>query len=60
MSDPYDIFEVDTQDAVTWLGAVATLADAHAAIRRAPNASGEYIVVDQVSGRKLIVHHGAE
>jgi hypothetical protein len=34
MSDPNDIFEVDTQEAVTWLGAVATLDEAHAAIRR--------------------------
>jgi hypothetical protein len=61
MSDPNDIFEVDTQEAVTWLGAVATLDEAHAAIRRrAPNASGEYIVVEQGSGRKLIVRRDAE
>ena len=26
MADPFDIFEVDTKDAVRWLGAAATLA----------------------------------
>jgi hypothetical protein len=61
MSDPYDVFEVHTPDAVIWLGSAATLDEAHAAIRRrATSGSGEYLVVDQGSGQKLIVRPGAE
>jgi hypothetical protein len=56
MADPFDIFEVESKDAVRWLGAAATLVEAHATIRRmGSGVSGRYIVIDQKTGRKLNV-----
>jgi len=34
MADPFDIFEIESKDAVRWLGATATLAEAQATIGR--------------------------
>jgi hypothetical protein len=56
MADPFDIFEVDIKDAVRWLGAAATLAEAQATIRRQGlDISARYIVVDQKTGQKISV-----
>jgi hypothetical protein len=58
MADPFDIFEVDTKEAVRWLGAVATLTEAQATIRRhGVDLSARYIVVDQKTGKKIAVDH---
>jgi hypothetical protein len=58
MADPFDIFEVDTKDAVRWLGAAATLTGAQATIRRhGVVLSARYIVVDQKTGKKIAVDH---
>jgi hypothetical protein len=58
MPDPFDIFEVDTKEAVRWLGAAATLTEAHATIRRhGLDLSARYIVVDQKTGKKMAVDH---
>ena len=56
MADPFDIFEVDTKDAVRWLGAAATLTEAQATIRRhGVDLSARYVVVDQKTGKKMAV-----
>jgi hypothetical protein len=56
MADPFDIFEVDTKEAVRWLGAAATMADAHATIQRCGlDLSARYIVVDQKTGNKVVM-----
>jgi hypothetical protein len=58
MADPFDIFEIESKDAVRWLGAAATLAEAQATIRRhGVDSSARYIVVDQKSGRKVAMDH---
>ena len=54
MADPFDIFEVDTKEAVRWLGAAATLTEAQATIRRhGVDLSARYVVVDQKTGKKV-------
>src|SRR6202041_3992203 len=58
MADPFDIFEVDTKEAVRWLGAAATLTEAQATIRRnGVDLSARYIVVDQKTGKKMAMDH---
>jgi hypothetical protein len=58
MADPFDIFELDTKDAPLWLGAAATLAEAHATIRRhGADSSARYLVIDQKTGDKITVDH---
>jgi len=58
MADPFDIFEVDTKDAVRWLGAAATRVEARATIRRcAADLSAHYLVVDQKTGNKVTLDH---
>ena len=58
MADPFDIFEIESKDAVRWLGAAATLAEAQATIRRhGVDSSARYIVVDQKTGRKVAMDH---
>jgi hypothetical protein len=59
MADPFDIFEVEAQDAVRWIGAAATLTDAHAVIRsRALGSSGRYMIVNQRTGQRMLVNRG--
>jgi len=54
MADPFDIFEVDTKEAVRWLGAAATMADVRATIQRCGlDLSARFIVVDQKTGNKV-------
>jgi hypothetical protein len=58
MANPFDIFEVDTKEAVRWLGAAATLTEAQATIRRhGVDLSARYIVVDRRTGKKMAVDH---
>jgi hypothetical protein len=58
MADPFDIFEIQSKDAVRWLGATATLAEAQATIGRyGSGAAGRYMVVDQKTGKKIRVDH---
>ena len=58
MADPFDIFEIESKDAVRWLGAAATLAEAQATIgRHGSRAAGRYVVVHQKTGKKIRVDH---
>ena len=58
MANPFDIFEVDTKEAVRWLGAAATLTEAQATIRRhGVDLSARYVVVDQKTGKKVTMDH---
>lgn len=58
MADPFDIFEIESKDAVRWLGAAATLAEAQATIgRHGSRAAGRYVVVHQKTGKKIRADH---
>jgi hypothetical protein len=54
MTHPYDVFRVEDAE-VHWLGAVPSLDEALARIREfGQNSPGEYLVLDQKSGDKLV------
>jgi hypothetical protein len=51
---PFDIFRVDG-DGVCWLQSAATIAEAKAHIAEAGGAAGEYLLVNQVTGTKMVL-----
>jgi hypothetical protein len=51
---PFDIFRVDG-DGVRWLQSAATIAEAKAHIAKAGAAAGEYLLVNQVTGTKMVL-----
>ena len=54
MTVPFDIFRVDG-DGVRWLQSVATIAEAKAHIANAAGAAGEYLLVNQVTGSRMVL-----
>ena len=56
MTAPFDIFETEKGGTVVWLGSAITLEDAKARIEKvAERTSGEYLVLNQKTGNKLVV-----
>jgi hypothetical protein len=51
---PFDIFRVES-DGVRWLQSAATIAEAKAHLAKAGGAAGEYLLVNQVTGTKMVV-----
>ena len=59
MFKPLDIFKTDSDGSVIWRGAAETFAAAKAYIKElAASAPGEYFVVDQSTGRRVLVTPG--
>jgi len=54
MTVPFDIFRVDG-DGVRWLQSAATIEEAKAQIAKAGGAAGEYLLVNQVTGNKMVL-----
>ena len=60
MTLPIDIFRIDG-DGPRWLQAAASLDEARAHISRlAVGAPGEYLVMNQVTGRKVVIQASSE
>jgi hypothetical protein len=56
MTAPFDIFEKEKSGTVLWLGSAISMEDAQVRIQRhAASTSGEYLVLNQQTGNKLIV-----
>jgi hypothetical protein len=56
MTDPFDVFQVETGGSVCWLRAVATFEDAKAYVReRAQRFSCEYMILNQRTGSKFLI-----
>jgi hypothetical protein len=56
MTAPFDIFQAESNGSVRWLGSAGSIADAKARIQKEPaNSPGEYFVLNQQSGSKLVV-----
>ena len=59
MFHPLDIFKTDPDGSVLWLGAVESVVAAKLRIQRLARSSpGEYLILDQVTGRKVCVTMG--
>ncbi len=55
MTRPFDIFLVETEG-VRWLQSAVTLEEAKAQVREyAGGAAGEYLLLDQVTGKKIVL-----
>ena len=54
MTLPFDIFRVEG-DGVRWLQSAATIAEAEAHLAKAGGAAGEYLLVNQVTGTKMVL-----
>jgi hypothetical protein len=55
---PFDVFRVDG-DGVLWLQSAATIEDAKAHIAQAGSSAGEYLLVNQVTGNKIVLKIGS-
>jgi hypothetical protein len=56
MTAPFDIFQSENNGSVRWLGAAKSIADARAHIQKQrANSPGEYFILNQRSGSKLVV-----
>ena len=56
MTAPFDIFEKEKSGTVLWLGSAISIEDAEVRIQRyAASGSGEYLVLNQLTGNKHIV-----
>jgi hypothetical protein len=54
----FDIFRIDSDARVIWRGAAESLVVAEAKIQKlAASTPGEYLILDQDTGRRLIVTH---
>ena len=59
MFHPLDIFKTDRDGEVLWLAAVKDFATAQVCIEKLERSSlGEYLILDQVTGRKVCVSMG--
>jgi len=59
MFHPLDIFKTDPDGSVLWLGAAEDFVAAKAYIEKLDRSSlGEYLILDQVTGRKVCVSMG--
>jgi hypothetical protein len=60
MTAPIDIFAVEPEG-VNWLGSAETLEDAKARVQElARRAPGEFVLLNQLTGKKLIVKTDGE
>lgn len=56
MTAPFDIFENEKSGTVLWVGSAATIEDARFRIQKiAENSPGEYVVLNQKTGKKVVV-----
>jgi hypothetical protein len=56
MHPSLDIFKTDSDGGVLWCGAVETLAAAKVSIKKlALSAPGEYLVLDQHTGQRVLI-----
>jgi hypothetical protein len=56
----FDIFQTETGGSVRWLEAAKTLEDAKARVQElALRSPGEYVVLDQKTGNKLVINSDA-
>ena len=56
MTIPFDIFQAETDGCVLWLESAATLEQAKARVQElAVNAPGEYLLLNQETGSKLVI-----
>ena len=56
MTAPIDIFEMENGGTVVWLGSAITVDDAKNRIRLlTQRTSGEYLVLNQKTGNKLVI-----
>jgi len=53
MTAPFDIFLAESNGSVCWIGSAETLADAKARIQA--NSPGEYLVVNQQTGNRIVL-----
>ena len=61
MTAPFDIFENEKSGTVLWLGSAISIEDAKVRIQRyAASRSGEYLVLNQLTGNKHIVKFGED
>jgi len=59
MFHPLDIFKTDPEGGILWLGAAKDFGAAKAYIEKLERSSlGEYLILDQVTGRKVCVTMG--
>jgi hypothetical protein len=54
MTLPFDVFRVDA-NGVRWLRSAATIEDAKAHIAEAGSTAGEYLLLNQLTGSKVVL-----
>ena len=54
MTLPFDVFRVDG-DGVRWLQSVGTVEEAKAHISQAGGGAGEYLLLNQITGNKIVL-----
>lgn len=54
MTLPFDVFRVDG-DGVRWLQSVGTIEEAKAHISQAGGGAGEYLLLNQITGNKIVI-----
>ena len=60
MSRSFDVFEIDEHGEVLWRGFVESLLAARSEIQKLMQAApSDYLILDQSSGEKIVVPHGA-